>query len=1519
MARRRLNKNLVVGLTLAAFAAMVVLSVIMLQQLQQRDPRHMIEVAKRYEREEAWKTAALFYQKAWERSGDPLHLVGRGDMLLNEGEVAGARISWQQAMVSQPDLVEAHTRMLELVLELARLYGRVEDWKRLREAADAFLQSGAQRTDEQTAFTKNARGLALVALAGRGEDTAEEGERALRTAIDIAPDQVDYQLDLAAHYVRQGRIDDVERMFEELLAAHTVAGADSARVRLAYANYLAGQRRPEEAEQYFAESLSLASGDASALRDARLGYADSRLQQWSRAVRQDSEDPATEAWYEETEQLLRACVDDDMDNYDAYLRLAILYKSTGRSTEAVDICEARLQRGLSRKGVEGARNRMHAFSLMIYASEACVTEAVNAHKVGDQELREEWLAKAERYLVDARGEFSTHPRVLTQEGRIKLARGLDRQALDDLRAADDAYRAYGGINWDNRELLARLHLKLNEAGAAKALLDEVLDEARRLRSRDVRFWTLYGEVLFHNNEYANAVAMADRILLVEPNNTEALRLKARAYDRLGRPAEAGRTITDPVVRAILNARERVLEGEGEAAVALLREALEQFPADSRLVGITVRLLISLQRTAEARTVAETALAAQPDDAKLQAFAVLVREDLSPEERDQAMVEIIEAQEDLYQRALELIAFYIWTGVQDKALSYANEALQHVIAKDTPAALDATTAQHRALLQTKLAVAAALDDDESQAEARDEATRYNVDGAGGRSILGLYHMHRKEFDLAIKAFREAVDMQPTDAQTLVRLGQCQQIVGRTDEAEAAYVRALNVNPNEGDAHWGLALLAKSRGDTDTFERELAICQQLIPTDKRVQSEVLAREESDDPAAAIERREQLLEAEPNDVANLKRLVVLCESSNDLARADEHYSRLLGLEPDSKDLVLAAGRYYRRTDRPEKSLDVLTRYAKSRTLPEEQANARILIASHYMDRGDPNLAESTLLSAVDLAETYELMYSLGEFYFHADRPDEARGWLDKAIEQARLTNSPRLPMVLAFQVRCLLHRKFNDIDKAQQRVDELLASFPEYAPGLLWKSEVHARTGRIDKAIGALSEYLGKRPNDPEVLYRRALHYQATGRLPAAIADLETIKRYRSLALDLKPRLLLADLHRQIGRSELWLRELESLAGDAPDSTAAIEKLTQAYIHEQRLTDAERLVTAQINRLSELPDARWFFLRGQISLALDDVERAVADYRRGAEVSGFEPGSVARVLELYLRLGQFMEGIRYYQAYARDDRAAPATIARYGRLLVSAERTLEAVVEFRRAMELAVAASPEVVGAVALDVRAAFPTTEAVTSAITVFLDNSPETGAAKRANSRLLAQLYKMAGEFDQAERALNGLIETCTNPQERGHLLHELGDTFQLSSKPQRARGAYEEALEFLPDNWVTLNNIAYLLSDQLGEYRLAHRYAERAVMIVDNPDTLDTLGWIYVGLEEYPLAIAELSRAIRLEPTATLSFYHLGEAHRRNGEFGEAANILRSGRELALTADNRDLLARFDTALERVERSDSSP
>ena len=155
------------------------------------------------------------------------------------------------------------------------------------------------------------------------------------------------------------------------------------------------------------------------------------------------------------------------------------------------------------------------------------------------------------------------------------------------------------------------------------------------------------------------------------------------------------------------------------------------------------------------------------------------------------------------------------------------------------------------------------------------------------------------------------------------------------------------------------------------------------------------------------------------------------------------------------------------------------------------------------------------------------------------------------------------------------------------------------------------------------------------------------------------------------------------------------------------------------------------------------------------------------------------------------------------------------------------------------------------------------------------------------------------------------------LLMEKGDLFRVSGQARESVAVYEKALGLDPSNWVVLNNVAFVLSDELGDYDRALPYGKRAVAIADIAATLDTLGWIYVGLGEYAKAIAELSRSIRLDPTDPFAYYHLGEAYRRNGRFIEANDVLDRGRKAAGTSEFEAAVELIDEAKEKTGRQDA--
>lgn len=1516
MARKRLNKNLIVALTLSVFVAMVFASVLVLRQLQRGDPRHFIELAQRYQADEQWETAAAFYKRAWERSRDAAFLVPLGDMLLSAGAVGDALRTWDEALIVNPKLIEAHARKLDVLCELAGDYPSSRGWSRVQDAADALLDSSDTIADEPAALAHHAKGLSWLHRVGEDAAFREQGLEALKTAAELAPQLVDYGIDVALQNHQHGHVETGEKWFRRLLDEHQTPSAAAAKVHMAYANHLMNQEQWDEADQHFAQSLSLAENEPDVLLDAALARATFLARRWAKAVLNKTDPAAAEAILLEAESVLKPCIESAPDLFEPYLQLARLYTASGRHEAAVAVCEQRLQRGFSRRGLTANRDQLSMFRLQLSASGACVNHAVSLSAADDRSARDEYLQRAEKYLDDARGEFPSHPRVLHQSARIKLARGQDRPALDDLREADEAYRSSNVIDWENKLLLARLHLRLAEPGAAKAVLEPVVDLSAGRHAVSIRL--LYARTLVDNGELDSPrlSGVLAQIFLMDPDNERAKRIRAAVLEQEGKLGQAGRLMEgSPVMVALLDARSRALDGDIDEAIKVLREALKENPADPRLVGAVVPELMNRGRSQEARVVIDRALASAPDDRLIQRIALLLQSGLSREERDQALLDILNTDEDDYQRVWNLIAFYSRKDEPARVLELIKQAEQHLDDADTPAARAAAIGQRRQLLREKMRVAALVDDADALEAARETAITHNVDGAGGKTFLGLYHLYRDEVEQAVKAFREAVVIQPTDVIALGHLAQSLHRLADMEGARTYYERALQVNPRSGVAHKGLAAMAKADGNVDAYERHLTACERAMPNDLWVQQEVLARQEQQDPTGAIDRRRARLKQHPDDVANLMRLAVLSESVSDLAGADDYYQRVLGLRADDRALMVAIAKYYRRSGRPAKALEIVERFAESRDDPEKRAEARVLVAAHHLGVGALDEAERELLAAAELALTFDVCNSLAEFYLRSRQsPRKALTWFERTAEIARQTNSPRLPTILSARIACALSREINDTGLARTFVDELKERFPSDPKGWLWESEVHARNGKLDDAIAALTEYLARRANEPYALFQRAKYHRERGQAPAAIHDLETLERTNPLVFDLEPRLMLARLHFQSKRKGAWVRELEAIVVDAPTDPRVLEALVRAYTFEKRYADADRIATAQINRHADAPAARWFFMRGRISLALNDAARALADFQRGAALDNYSSRSLTEMLQAYLHVGRFEEGVRYYVDHGSGTAKTSGLLSTYARLAAGAGQRKEAVSAFRTALSLSSDETVDVTHRVIVDIQRAFPLDEAVS----LFVEDAPAP-ALRRANDRILVQLYGHSGRLDDALATLAQLVSTASSDRERGVLLLEQGKLYQLADRRELARESYERALEYDHDNWVTLNNIAYILSDELGQSESALPYARRAAELADNSTTLDTLGWVYCGVGDFTSAAAELRRAVRLEPDHALSRYHLGEVYRRNGQFIEAVDSLTAGRQFADEAADTAMAEKIDEALRKANRRETTP
>lgn len=190
--------------------------------------------------------------------------------------------------------------------------------------------------------------------------------------------------------------------------------------------------------------------------------------------------------------------------------------------------------------------------------------------------------------------------------------------------------------------------------------------------------------------------------------------------------------------------------------------------------------------------------------------------------------------------------------------------------------------------------------------------------------------------------------------------------------------------------------------------------------------------------------------------------------------------------------------------------------------------------------------------------------------------------------------------------------------------------------------------------------------------------------------------------------------------------------------------------------------------------------------------------------------------------------------------------------------------------------------------------------------------------MLTQAGAMAKDYDRAEDAFNKLLGgldtrlnitdslpdrsiaakmTFEDLNKTSSLFTMLGDLYYTRKMIPQAFVAYENALKFIPDNAMALNNYAYFMSEEGGDLDRALQMSSQAIQIEpDNYTFLDTYAWIQFlkgNVEEalkYQMSAVEKAEAA--EDISAELYSHLGDILFNSARPDEALDAWKKAAEL---------------------------
>jgi tetratricopeptide (TPR) repeat protein len=993
--RRRLNKNLVAGLTITGIVLSVVIVAVATLQATKRDPEVFAAEARELEERDPDEAIRL-YLNAYDVNKEVPYMVEAARCAYEIGEIGDAIGLLDRANAERPDDPDVLHAMLERLWEL-KVYEPGRPLSMLRDYSEDALKLNP---DDVLALV--CRATALDAVADEGPDNARLADDAIEHATELDETNPRVAVTRAARLLRQateilratqpGTISpDVERQIEELytrtegiLQQALQANPGNWELVDPYAQVLQQRGQADRCRQVLEEALLARPEDV----DLKLALAQHLLFE---AIGKRTELSADEInrLLERSYAYVSEALEAEPALYEGYIVLVRLklFRSELEATSPAERVECyapalNIYRGALQETV-GLRSIRAALGVIARAQVfyEAFRDAVKYYATVPDELppelrrkhREQALEYAREFQQGAAVEFPTSFVVPLMRGELAAWDGDIRAAIAAyVQAEKETRRGWPRFNLDAVERLANLYLQAGESGSALAYADQAIELYRREgREPPLHLWLAKFRVLNTLDRSQEVLDLGEPLRERYPDDPRLRELLAVAYTKENRGSEATELFTaasaEDVGALITQARLAAYREDYAVAESHLHKVLDTDPQSvgpARLVEATrlyVQVMVRTERRDEAREYLR-ALSQKVDADKygrhLDALDVVLST-ADPEERDAKLLEIIESIPDTAQRASDLYNYYAARKSYEQAARCLDEFEKHELEKAEPddRVLPAIFDQ-----QFTLALLRGQFDRAEQYSTR--LTESNADGAGGAVYRGRLALARNAPEQALREFYTAQRDLPgnSDLNVYIARAMLASSPPRFEEALEPLGQACKANPRHFLANKLMFVVLRALGRSDEGIPYLERAAKENPGDDLVREQSEFLEEESNPQAGIDTRQKLREQEPENVANLVRLAELHMKVADQARGAAEEARgaaadtqvedclqaALAIEPGHREAAMMAARFFASRGKREAGEQFLGKHLAA-LQDAARLDGQVLLARFYEQLGD------------------------------------------------------------------------------------------------------------------------------------------------------------------------------------------------------------------------------------------------------------------------------------------------------------------------------------------------------------------------------------------------------------------------------------------------------------------------------------------------------------------------------------------------------------------------------------------
>jgi len=709
-------------------------------------------------------------------------------------------------------------------------------------------------------------------------------------------------------------------------------------------------------------------------------------------------------------------------------------------------------------------------------------------------------------------------------------------------------------------------------------------------------------------------------------------------------------------------------------------------------------------------------------------------------------------------------------------------------------------------------------------------------ASARTLLGESAEALGNFEEAVNAYRAALDLDPGQIRARARLGRMMVFGGVPEQALELVAPGLEQNPRSADLLGVRATARLQQGDVEAARQDAvaALAVQAGHSDATaLLATLLWREDKRDEALAL--LDRTLEASPDDAVLRQIYAQLLLTAGKPEQAAAQLKEVVRLEPENQAHRYRLAQLYASQKMTDAAIETLRDAVKAKP---GDVDAKLALANLLAAQRSFEDAERELLAFVKAApKDLDLRLGVGRFYEANGRLEPAELAYREVVEAAgdRASGLTARTRIASLMIRG------GQLDEATALLEDVLARNPSDADALVMRAQIAIQRGDTDAAVVDLRAALRDQPTNVLLIAQLAQAYIRSGNLTLAEQTLR--QAVQANPRDAMTRLALAQFLVNKGEPDKARPVLEQLVKDDPNNLEALEGLARLLLLAG--DPAAALQAATTLQALQPKSMTGYLLAGAAQQALGRGDDARSSYEAGLAASPEALEPLVALSQMDVAAGGSARALARIDARLAEQPKDAALHNLRGDLLLAMKRPADALASF----EAAIKGQPS------------WP---------------QPHRGQA----AALVAS--------GQAERAIETLKGALDATGESADIALELAGLYSLQARHDDAIAVYERMLAKNADDAVAANNLAMLLvthrSDEASLERagqLAERFAAS-----DNPAFLDTYGWVLYKRGRYAEAIVPLEKAVAKVPESQELSYHLGMAQLRAGRSADARKTL---------------------------------